>query len=82
MVTGDVQGVFYRDSCRREAERRGVTGWVTNRSDGSVEAVFEGRPDDVEAMVAWSRVGPPQAAVDDVAVTAEDPRRERGFRIR
>src|ERR687893_82609 len=58
VVHGEVQGVFFRDSTRDEAERRGVAGWVTNRSDGAVEAVFEGEPDAVEALVSFCRSGP------------------------
>ena len=70
-VTGRVQGVFFRESCRREAVRLGVTGWVRNRPDGAVEAVFEGESSTVEAMVAWSRRGPAYALVEDVAVHDE-----------
>ena len=81
VVTGRVQGVFFRDSTRREARRRRVAGWVTNRDDGSVEAVFEGEPDDVEALVAWSRRGPARARVDTHAVTAEEPTGEAGFAV-
>lgn len=79
VVIGRVQGVFFRDSTRREARRRGVAGWVTNRADGSVEAVFEGEPEAVEALVAWAARGPVQARVDDQVVSAEDPRGEVGF---
>ncbi len=71
VVHGRVQGVFFRDTCRREAARRGVTGWVTNRSDGAVEAVFEGPPDQVEAMVEWAHSGPPSAVVKRVDVLDE-----------
>ena len=53
-----VQGVFFRDSCRTEANRRGVTGWVRNRDDGAVEAVFEGPPEDVRRLVDWAHTGP------------------------
>jgi acylphosphatase len=81
VVSGRVQGVFFRDSTRREARRRGVAGWVTNRPDGRVEAVFEGEPDAVEALVTWSARGPLQAKVTDQAVTAEDPQGEVGFRV-
>src|SRR6202022_3038739 len=56
-VSGKVQGVFYRDSTREEAQKRGVRGWVRNLRDGRVEAVFEGAPEAVDAMVAWCRVG-------------------------
>ncbi len=60
---GRVQGVFFRDSVRREAARRGVAGWVRNCSDGSVEAVFEGPPDAVAAMVDFCRAGPGHSEV-------------------
>lgn len=82
VVTGLVQGVFYRESCRREAGARGVAGWVRNRPDGRVEAVFEGAPADVEALVTWAGVGPPQADVDDVEVTDEEPEGLSGFTVR
>jgi acylphosphatase len=69
LITGRVQGVFYRESMRREAERLGVTGWVRNRRDGGVEAVAQGKEDAVEALIAWCRSGPPAARVEDVAVS-------------
>jgi len=81
VVTGRVQGVFFRDSTRREARRRGVAGWVSNRPDGSVEAVFEGQPDAVEAVVAWTRQGPAGARVDGHIVAVEEPEGEVGFRV-
>jgi acylphosphatase len=80
-VTGRVQGVFYRDTCRREAQSCGVAGWVTNREDGSVEAAFEGPRDAVERMISWCRRGPAHASVERVEVTAEEPTGEPGFRI-
>ena len=70
-VHGRVQGVFYREGTLREAEARGVAGWVRNRPDGSVEAVFEGEPDAVEALVAWAGTGPRHARVDGVDVHDE-----------
>ncbi|MDQ1628410.1 MAG: acylphosphatase [Actinomycetota bacterium] len=82
VVTGRVQGVFFRDGARREAARHGVAGWVTNRPDGAVEAVFEGAPDDVDAVVAWMRAGPPEAQVEATHVTQEEPVGETGFRVR
>lgn len=82
VATGQVQGVFYRDTCRREAGRRGVAGWITNRPDGAVEAVFEGPEADVEALVAWARRGPRQAQVNDLAVTEEEPTGETVFSVR
>lgn len=81
VARGTVQGVFFRDSCRREAKRRHISGWVTNRSDGSVEAVFEGEAEQVEAMVAWARRGPARAKVTDLEVSSEEPAGESGFRV-
>lgn len=81
VVRGAVQGVFFRDTCRREAKRRHVNGWVANRDDGAVEAVFEGETSDVEAMVAWARNGPAQAVVESVEVTEESPTGDPGFRV-
>jgi acylphosphatase len=82
VVRGDVQGVFFRDSTREEAEQRGVSGSVTNRDDGAVEAVFEGPRDDVEALVAFSREGPSRAQVEDVEVIEEEPEGSGGgFRV-
>jgi acylphosphatase len=72
VVRGHVQGVFFRDSARREAEKRGIAGWVRNRDDGAVEAVFQGHPDAVEAMVGWCRSGPDRADVDDMDVSVEE----------
>jgi acylphosphatase len=82
VVTGNVQGVFFRDSCRREASSRGVSGWVTNRADGAVEAVFEGEPDAVDSMVDWCSHGPRGADVDSVDTTTEDPEGLSGFDVR
>lgn len=81
IVRGRVQGVFFRDTCRREADRLGVAGEAFNRPDGSVEAVFEGPPDAVDAMVGWTRRGPSEAAVDDVQVTEERPEGTEGFSV-
>jgi acylphosphatase len=82
VVRGHVQGVFFRDSTRREAARRGVSGWVCNRSDGAVEAVFEGVSDDVEALVEFCSAGPRGADVEDVQVTDEPPEGVAGFEVR
>jgi acylphosphatase len=79
VVSGQVQGVFFRDTCRREAARRGVAGWVRNCPDGTVEAVFEGPEDAVSAMVVWARRGPAHAVVDDVRETEEQPEGITGF---
>jgi acylphosphatase len=81
-VAGRVQGVWFRDACRREAQARGVDGWVRNLADRRVEAVFEGAPEAVDAMVAWCRTGPPRARVTGVDVLAELPGDERGFALR
>jgi acylphosphatase len=82
VVRGDVQGVFFRDSTRDEASRRGVAGWVTNRGDGAVEAVFEGSAADVDALVEFARSGPPRADVREVDVVDEEPEGLDGFRVR
>ena len=82
VVHGEVQGVFFRDSTQSEAEPRGVSGWVTNRSDGAVEAVFEGAADAVEEMVSFARSGPRAADVQDVEVSDEEPEGLSGFNVR
>jgi acylphosphatase len=79
VVSGRVQGVWFRDSCRVEAEQRGVAGWVRNLPDGRVEAAFEGEQEPVAEMVEWCRVGPPQAVVGSVEVTDEAPEGASGF---
>ena len=63
VIRGRVQGVFYRESMRQEAVRLGVTGWVCNRLDGGVEAMVQGPPAAVEEIIAWCRLGPPDAHV-------------------
>ncbi len=80
-IRGRVQGVFFRESMRQEAARLGITGWVCNRADGSVEAVVQGSPDSVRAMTQWARRGPPDAHVDSVEV-AEDGGDYFGFQKR
>ncbi|WP_332662963.1 acylphosphatase [Aeromicrobium sp.] len=82
VVRGAVQGVFFRASCQREAAVRGVAGWVSNRPDGAVEAVFEGADAAVEALVEWCRQGPPHAAVSGVEVSDEEPEGLTGFNVR
>ena len=72
-VSGRVQGVGFRAALQDEATRRGVTGWVRNRSDGSVEALLQGPQAAVEALIAWTRRGPPGARVDGVRETAAHP---------
>jgi acylphosphatase len=82
VVHGQVQGVFFRDSTRRLAQQRGVSGWVANRWDGTVEAVFEGEPEAVERLVAFCRDGPRGAQVTSVDVTDEEPEGVSGFDVR
>jgi acylphosphatase len=82
VVSGRVQGVFFRDACRHAARTERVTGWVTNRPDGQVEACFEGDADAVARLVAWCRQGPPGAHVTGVEVVDEEPRGGTGFVIR
>lgn len=82
VVHGRVQGVFFRDSARREAEGRGLAGWITNRPDGAVEAVFEGGPNDVAALVEFCRRGPGAADVDSVEESSEQPEGLTGFEVR
>ncbi len=81
VVHGNVQGVFFRDSCAREARGHGVAGWVRNREDGRVEAWFEGDAQAVEKLLAWCRQGPPQARVTGVDVSVVDPASLDAFRI-
>ena len=82
IVRGLVQGVFFRDSTKRLAQRHDVTGWVANRSDGAVEAVFEGEPSGVERLVSFSREGPRGAQVESIEVTEEEPEGLAGFAVR
>jgi acylphosphatase len=83
VVDGRVQGVFFRSTVQDRADELGVSGWVTNRSDGRVEAEFQGSEDQVEQLVALCREGPGRADVADVAVETIDPvEGERGFSVR
>ena len=82
LISGRVQGVFFRDTCRRLAEKHGVTGWVRNLPDGRVEAVFEGPSEDVLRLVDWAHTGPRLAAVDNVAIQPEPPEGLSAFHIR
>lgn len=82
LISGRVQGVCFRDTCRKMAERHGVSGWVRNLPDGDVEAVFEGSAEEVGRLVEWSRHGPRSAIVADVRVRAEPPESISGFQIR
>ena len=81
IVSGRVQGVFFRTGCARVAEQRGVTGWIRNRDDGRVEAVFEGPRAAVDALVTWCWSGPSGASVTGVESFEESPIGELGFRI-
>jgi acylphosphatase len=81
VVHGQVQGVFFRDTARRRAESLGVSGWVANRPDGAVEAVFEGESGPVDSMVEFCREGPRGAVVERTEVSEEEPQGESGFRI-
>jgi acylphosphatase len=81
-VAGRVQGVFFRDACRSEAEARQVAGWVSNEPDGTVDAWFEGPADAVDAMLGWCRSGPPRAQVSDVDISDAEPRGLTGFEVR
>lgn len=76
VISGLVQGVFFRESTRRQAEALGVKGWVRNNPDGTVEAVFEGYPTQVDEAVRWCRRGPPGAEVEEVEVVEEPYRGE------
>jgi acylphosphatase len=82
VVHGRVQGVFFRESARPPARRAGVAGWVRNNEDGSVEAWFEGEPDDVEVMLHFAESGPSGAYVEKVDVEDVEPQDLRGFDVR
>jgi acylphosphatase len=79
VVHGHVQGVGFRWAIARAAESRGVAGWAANRADGTVEAVLEGEPDEVESVVRLAREGPRGANVRRVEVAEEEPEALRGF---
>jgi acylphosphatase len=81
LVHGFVQGVGFRFAVERAARSRGVAGWVRNQPDGTVEAVFEGEPEDVEALVGFCREGPRGAQVEMVDVFSESPDGLAGFRV-
>jgi acylphosphatase len=81
VVHGFVQGVFFRDSTRRLADRQGVAGWARNNRDGTVEAVFEGERDAVERLLAFVSEGPRGAAVAHVDTFEEEPEGLAGFRV-
>ena len=81
-ISGRVQGVFFRESTKNNAEKLGVSGWVRNLSDGRVEAVFEGKERDVKRMLEWCRTGPKLAKVEKVEIIWEAPKGEKGFEIK
>jgi acylphosphatase len=81
LASGLVQGVFFRDTCRRVAGQQGVAGWVRNLPDGRVEAVFEGPPESVDRLVAWARRGPADAEVTRLEVLDEPPEGLSRFEI-
>ena len=82
IMRGYVQGVWFRQSCRRHAVDLDLAGWVRNRADGTVEAVFEGAEENVARAVSWCRVGPPAAEVTGIEVSAEEPTGVPGFSVR
>jgi acylphosphatase len=81
-VSGSVQGVWFRESCREQARAAGVGGWARNLADGRVEVVLEGPPGAVDEVVAWCHQGPRRSRVEHVEVVDEAPVGERGFRVR
>lgn len=81
-ITGEVQGVNSRAECRDEALRRGLSGWVRNRSDGAVEAVFEGPEESARRMLERCAQGPSVARIEEVAIRWEEPiRKDAGFEV-
>ena len=82
VIRGRVQGVSFRVETRERARSLGLTGWVRNNPDGTVEAVFEGDRDRVHSMLIWCRRGPATADVEDVEVEWTEPRNEHGFATR
>ena len=83
LISGHVQGVFYRASTQDKAHSLGLSGWVSNLPDRRVEIIAQGSPHDVQALIMWAHTGPPLAQVSDVDVTWEEPRSgEIGFCVR
>jgi len=78
-IAGRVQGVGYRDALRAEAHVNGISGWVRNRRDGTVEAVVQGSPEAVEKILAWARRGPPAARVADVGASTAQSEHDRSY---
>jgi acylphosphatase len=81
VVRGRVQGVWFRDSTREHAAAHGVAGWVRNRPDGALEAVFEGPQAGVESLVRFCETGPPRARVEAIETLEEPPAGVTGFRV-
>ena len=81
IVSGRVQGVFFRDSCRQEANRLGVSGSTQNLADGTVEVIVEGDEDAVEALIRWCKEGPSYAEVDSVDVSDTESTGRSGFKV-
>ena len=81
VVHGKVQGVFFRETARWAAEQHGVSGWVRNNDDGTVEAVFEGNEESVGQAAALFEDGPPDAEVERADVFEEEPEKLRGFKV-
>ncbi len=82
IVKGRVQGVFYRGSTQQEAQRLGLSGWVRNLQDGSVEFVAEGPPDAIDALIAWAHRGPDMARVSSVEVVDAPAHGGGSFEVR
>ncbi len=82
LVSGTVQGVFFRESTRKMAEKMNVSGWIRNLPDGRVEALFEGDEENVKKILEWAKEGPPSAKVEDIGIHYEEYEGEsRGFRV-
>lgn len=79
-ISGRVQGVGYRYSLCAEAQANGISGWVRNRRDGTVEAVLQGGPEAVDKLIAWARRGPPAAQVTGVSAQAAHGELDRPYR--
>lgn len=82
LVSGKVQGVYFRHTCKNVALENHVGGWVKNLEDGRVEAAFEGEPSAIEIVLDWCEVGPPFARVEKVEVFEEEPKGETEFVVR
>ena len=82
LVSGRVQGVFFREGAKNEAQRLGLTGWATNLDNGKVEVVAEGDPTALELLNRWLRKGPPRSSVSEVEASYETPQGVAGFSLR